>query len=95
MNDNEKLNIIKALANDNRFLIIKILRNLPAGRQGTKEISVGDLAEKINSPLRSTSKDLAILRKVNLVQFRKKFVRKYYSIDTASFPKELLKFLDN
>lgn len=88
MNDNEKLKILKAVANENRFLILKLLRE-------NREMSVGDLAEKLNSPIRSTSKDLAILRRVNLVQFRKKFVKKYYSVDTVNFPQELLNFLDN
>lgn len=88
MQDKDKLEILKAVANENRFLILKYLRE-------NKEMSVGDLAEKINSPIRSISKDLGILRKFNLVQFRKKFVRKYYSIDTINFPKELLNFLDN
>jgi DNA-binding transcriptional ArsR family regulator len=88
MNDDNKLKILKAVASDNRFLILKLLHK-------NKEMSVGDLAEKINTPIRSMSKNLRVLRQASLVQFRKKFVRKYYFIDLANFPKELLNFLDN
>lgn len=88
MEDKQRLKILKAVANENRFLILKILRK-------NKEMYVGDLAEEINTPLRSTSKDLGILRRASLVQSRKNFVRNYYSIDTTNFPKELLNFLDN
>jgi DNA-binding transcriptional ArsR family regulator len=87
MVDEEKVKILKAVANENRFLILKLLRE-------NNEMSVGDLAEKINSPIRSMSKDLRILRKVNLVNFRNHFANRLYSINTENFSKELLTFID-
>lgn len=86
MSDKDVLKILKALANENRFLILKLLYK-------NKEMYVGDLAEAMNSAFRSVSGDLAILRKASLVQWRKKFIKKYYSIDTANFSKELLVLL--
>ena len=95
MRDEEKLKILKAVANENRFLILKLLRNLPAGRQEIREMSVGDLAEITNSAFRSVSRDLHYLRKVNLVQSRNHLSNRLYSINTENFPKELLAFLDS
>lgn len=78
--------ILKAVANKNRFFILKCLyRN--------KELSVGDLAEMIDSPFRSVSKDLGILRRAELVQFRNFNLNRYYSINITKFPKELFHFL--
>ena len=58
-----------------------------------KEAYVGDIAEALNISFRNTSKSLSILAKNNLVQSRKNFLRRYYSINTAKFPNDLLNFL--
>ncbi|OGZ78816.1 MAG: hypothetical protein A2312_03565 [Candidatus Staskawiczbacteria bacterium RIFOXYB2_FULL_32_9] len=86
MDDKEILKVLKAVANENRFLILKLLRK-------NKEMSVGDLAETTNHAFRSVSGDLAILRKVNLVQSRNHLSNRLYSINTANFPEELLTLL--
>lgn len=83
----EIVKILKAMANKNRFLILKCLRNPPAGG---KEMSVGDLAEITNSAFRSVSRNLHFLRKARLVQFRNHYSERLYSINTKNFPKELL-----
>ena len=86
MKDKELMKILKAVANENRFTILKYLRK-------DKELSVGDLAEATNSPFRSVSRDLSVLRNANLVQTRNHYSSRLYSIDTFNFPKEILKFL--
>lgn len=86
MEEKNVMEILKAVASDNRFLILKFLYK-------NKELSVGDLAETTNSPFRSVSKDLGILRRAELVQFRNYSLNRYYSINISKFPKELLHFL--
>lgn len=82
------IKILKSMASEKRLLILKCLHK-------NKELSVGDLSEAINSPFRSTSKDLAVLRSAELVQFRNFNLTKRYSINLSKFPKELLTFLEN
>ena len=77
------MKILKAVANENRFAILKHLNK-------DKELSVGDLAEAIDSPFRSVSSDLAVLRKVELVKLRNYYSSRLYSINKVKFPKELL-----
>lgn len=84
MKDEELLKILKAVANENRFAILKCLRK-------NKELTVGDLAEMTNLPFRSVSRDLFVLRKADLVQSRNHYSERLYSINTQDFPKELLK----
>jgi len=84
MEDKELVKILKAVANKNRFLILKFLRK-------HKELSVGDLAEATDLPFRSVSRDLYNLRKVNLVQTRNHYSSRLYSIDIKNFPKDILK----
>lgn len=88
MKDKELIKILKAVANENRFMILKCLLK-------DKELSVGDLAEAINSPFRTVSKDLAILRNVGLVQSKNHYSARLYSINTSNFPKEFLHFLES
>lgn len=88
MEDKEVVKILKAVANENRFTILKCL-------QKEKELSVGDLAEMTKSPFRSVSRDLYVLRKVNLVQFRNHYSERLYSIDIKNFPKQFLDFLES
>jgi len=85
MEEKELLKILKAIANENRFLILKHLHK-------KKEMSVGDLAEITKSAFRSVSRDLHFLRKVNLVECRNRFSTRLYSIDIKNFPKDLLSF---
>ncbi len=86
MNTENSLKILKALAGESRFLILKCLHQ-------NKELSVGDLAEMTDEPFRSVSKDLCILRRVELVKFRNINLNRYYSINFAKFPKDLFHFL--
>ena len=85
-NEIELMKILKAVASEKRFGILKYLHK-------NKELSVGDLAEMMNTPFRSVSKDLGILRRADLVQFRNFNLNRYYSINTNKFPKELFHFL--
>jgi len=85
MEDKKLMKILKAVANENRFMILKNLRK-------SKELSVGDLAETIDLPFRTVSGDLSVLRKANLVQTRNHYSKRLYSIDGLNFPKDLLNF---
>ncbi|MCX6721789.1 MAG: metalloregulator ArsR/SmtB family transcription factor [Candidatus Staskawiczbacteria bacterium] len=78
--------VLKAVANENRFLILKCLYK-------NKKLAVGDLAEMIDLPFRSVSKDLGVLRRVELVQFRNFNLNRYYSLNTTKVSKELFHFL--
>jgi DNA-binding transcriptional ArsR family regulator len=80
------LKTLKAVANENRFMLLKCLLK-------SKEMSVGDLAETTDLPFRSVSRDLFILRKANLVSTRNHFSERLYSINFQNFPEDLLKFL--
>jgi DNA-binding transcriptional ArsR family regulator len=88
MNNKELEKIFKAIASENRILILKCLHK-------SKELSVGDLAEATNLAFRSVSKDLAILRNADLVHYRNFNLTRRYSINTQNFPKELINFLEN
>jgi DNA-binding transcriptional ArsR family regulator len=88
MEDKKLIKILKAVANENRFAILKYLHK-------HKESSVGDLAEATSSPFRSVSRDLHFLRNVRLVQFRNLYSTRLYSINAPDFPKEIMSFLDN
>jgi DNA-binding transcriptional ArsR family regulator len=86
MDEKNLIKILKAVASKSRFSILRCLYK-------SKELPVGDLAEMINLPFRSVSKDLGILRRAELVQFRNFNLNKYYSINITKFPKELFHFL--
>lgn len=88
MEDKELMKILKAVASENRFAILKYLHK-------DKELSVGDLAEVVSSPFRSVSRDLAVLRNAGLVQSRNSYSTRLYSIDASNFPEELLNFLQS
>ena len=88
MDEKEILKILKAVANKNRFAILKHLHKNP-------NLSVGDIAESIDYPFRSVSKDLSILRKINLVQSKNYYSKRLYSINKLIFPKELLTLLES
>ncbi len=86
MDNEEKMKILKAVANENRFFILRHLHK-------NKEMSVGDLAEAANTAFRSISRDLHFLRKANLVKYRNHFSERLYSLNLKSFSKELLSLL--
>lgn len=86
MDEKNLMKILKAIASENRFLILKCLHK-------SKELSVGDLAEMTNTPFRSVSKDLGILRRADLVKYRNFYLTRRYSINIPKFPKELFHFL--
>jgi DNA-binding transcriptional ArsR family regulator len=88
MDEKNLMKIFRAMSSEKRFLILKFLYK-------SKELSVGELSEVVNSPFRSVSKDLAILRSAELVQFRNFNLTKRYSINFSKFPKQLLTFLEN
>jgi len=85
-NGKNLVKILKAVANENRFLILKCLYK-------NKELAVGDLAEMTNKPFRSVSKDLGILRRAELVRSRNFNLNKRYSINITKFPRDLFHFL--
>ncbi|MBU0530939.1 metalloregulator ArsR/SmtB family transcription factor [Patescibacteria group bacterium] len=66
--------ILKALANERRLKILKLLK-----RDG--ETPVGEIAERIGLSFKATSKHLAILRQADLVDSRQVRLTVYYSID--------------
>ena len=86
MDEKNLMKIFKAIGNEKRFLILKCLHK-------NKELSVGDLAEIVDLPFRSVSKDLGILRRAELVRFRNFNLNRYYSINIAKFPKDVFHFL--
>ncbi len=86
MDEKSLIKILKAVASEKRFLILKCLYK-------SKELSVGDLAEMIDSPFRSVSKDLGILKRAGLVKFRNYILNKLYSINNTKFPEDLFHFL--
>ncbi|OGZ84630.1 MAG: hypothetical protein A2599_02905 [Candidatus Staskawiczbacteria bacterium RIFOXYD1_FULL_39_28] len=85
MEDKDLIKILKAVANENRFIILKCLCK-------SKELSVGDLAEMTKSPFRSVSSDISVLRKANLVQTRNHCSNRLYSINNSSFLKGLFQY---
>ncbi len=87
--ENKKLiKALKAISNERRFLILKILFK-------NKEVSVGNLSEMMDLSFRSVSKHLSVLLNADLVKYRQASLSRYYSIDVESFPKELLSLLKN
>ena len=89
MDEKNLMKILKAVANENRLEILRCLHK-------NKELSVGDLAEMTNEPFRSVSKDLGILRRADLVQFRNFNLNRRYSINLINinkFSKKLFHFL--
>lgn len=86
MGGEEKIKILKAVANEKRIAILKLL-------QKNKRLSVGDLAEMTDCPFRSVSKDLGILKKAGIVESCTHLSERIYSINTDNFPKELFHFL--
>lgn len=80
--------ILKALANRRRLAILKFLKE-------HREASVGDVASAIKLSFKATSKHLAILDKVDLVQREQRGLSVFYSLasDQKSFVKSILSTL--
>jgi DNA-binding transcriptional ArsR family regulator len=64
---------LKALANKRRLAIIKFLRQ-------NKEATVGDIAEAIKLSFKSTSKHLAVLKAVDIVEYEQRSLSYYYKL---------------
>jgi DNA-binding transcriptional ArsR family regulator len=65
--------LLKALANGRRLTLLSILRS-------TKEMSVGSAAKKIKLSFKSTSKHLATLAAVGLLEKEQRNVSVYYRL---------------
>lgn len=88
MNDKELERILKALANRRRLLILKHLKN-------KRKISVGDIAHTIGLSFKATSKHLAVLYNVNLVDREQISTHMFYYItpDLEQLPRHILTLL--
>lgn len=77
--------IYKALGNRRRLMIIKFLRD-------KKEAAVVDIAGYLHLSFRSTSRHLAVLRGVDIVDREQKGQLAYYSLNSRLHPavKQLL-----
>lgn len=71
--DKELERELKALANRRRLAIIKFLKR-------NKEASVGDIAEAIKLSFKSTSKHLAVLKGVDIVEHEQRSLSYYYKL---------------
>lgn len=66
--------IYRGLGNPNRLKILKILSQ-------TEQMSVSELADELDITLKNTSRNLGILLNLNLVEFKGKHDRVYYSLN--------------
>ena len=66
--------LLKAMANKNRLLILCVLNN--------RELSVSELNSEIAIPQSTLSQHLAVLRKDGLVQTRREAQTIYYSLSS-------------
>ncbi len=77
--------MFKILGNERRFLIMRYLF-------GNKELTVGQISGLIKLSFRSTSKHLAVLMSMDLLEIKQVSSNKFYSINTRKFPGEFIKF---
>ncbi len=82
--------IMKAFGNDRRLKIIKVLTK-------EKELSVGDIAERIELSFTATSKHLNMLYKLDILDHRQKSLVVYYRIagDLPDFIKNIISTISN
>ena len=66
--------ILKALANGRRLEILKYIKN-------KKEANVGDIASHIKLSFKSTSRHLAILQSVDILEKEQRNVTVFYSLN--------------
>jgi len=71
--DNKLERELKALANKRRLAIIRFLKQ-------EKEATVGDIAEAIKLSFKSTSKHLAVLKAVEIVEYEQRSLSYYYKL---------------
>lgn len=88
MSDENLVRIFKAVSNHRRFLILKHLFRV-------KELTVGQVSESIHLSFKSTSRHLAVLLNVKLVNVRQLDLNRFYSINNPNFPKEFIVFFKN
>ena len=77
MRDLEK--IYKAVANRRRLSVIKLLKS-------KKEASVGDISEHLKLSFRSTSRHLAILKSVDIIDRNQKGLLVFYHLNPDYHP---------
>ncbi|AYV66971.1 ArsR family transcriptional regulator [Niallia circulans] len=87
--DQIKVQIFKALADESRLEIIRILRD-----QKT-ELSCGEVGEKINITKSTASYHFKTLREAGLTSTRKETRNKYVKLNLDTFEKYLPGFLDS
>jgi len=80
--------ILKALANEKRLKILKLLLD-------NGEYNVMEISEELKMPFRTISRHLERLRSADLVEFRQQGLQNYYSIPDLdqTMIKDLLKFI--
>lgn len=79
MTEKELEKILKALANRRRLAIIKYLKE-------KGEAHVGEIARTINLSFRSTSKHLAILSAVDIVDYERRSLQIFYRLSDQQKP---------
>lgn len=77
MKEKDLEKIFKALANKRRLTIISLLKK-------EKDLSVGNIAEKIKLSFKSTSKHLSILASVDIIVKEQKSSQVFYRIPQNS-----------
>lgn len=75
MKEKELEKTLKALANRRRIAILYILKN-------HKELTVGNIAEKIKISFKATSKHLSILLSVDVVEKEQRSAQSFYKISS-------------
>lgn len=74
--------ILKSVANKRRLEILKLLKQ-------NKELSVGEIAEKINLSLKSTSRHLSVLSGADMVEKDQRSLQVFYRL--AKIDKQFIK----
>ena len=68
--------ILKALANKRRLTMLKYLKS-------RKEASVGEIADEINLSFKSTSRHLAVLSAVDILEREQRGLQAFYRLSSA------------
>jgi len=79
--------IFRALGNQNRLQILKLLKS-------NKQMSVGEIKDKLNISFKNTSRNLHILADLDLLRFEGKKDRVYYYLNQQT-DSLILFFLEN
>ncbi|MBE6185356.1 ArsR/SmtB family transcription factor [Heyndrickxia ginsengihumi] len=88
-NDEIRVQIFKALADETRLEIIRMLKHVD------KEISCGEVGENINISKSTASYHFKILREAGLISTRKEAQTKYVQLRLDTFETYLSHFLDS